>query len=190
MARQTVKLTTPVWRDAPLHVQRWIEDVTRILTDGVEGQDAVKATSDTTAAIVDGSKSINVSDTAVGSVAAALEAVSANAATAQATATAVAGGSTSTLSGSISPRFGTAGTSLQVTFTATGGSGVYTGYAWVKSSGSSSININNSTISNPTFTTAATGERSANWTCTVTDDNGDTFPAQVSVTLSGSDILP
>lgn len=155
---------------------------------GGQGRDYVGETKIQSGNIVTGAQPIIVNDVTVGNVAAAMDAINANVSLAQESAAAVAGGSTSTLGGSIVPAFAVGAASKQVVFTATGGTPPYVTYAWTRVSGASdaALEIDDTAIPNPTFSTTLETEQNAVWKVTVTDTNGDTFPTNCSISLLGA----
>lgn len=69
-------------------------------------------------------------------------------------------------------RSGAGSVSVGALCTGSGGTGSYT-YSWVRLSGATNININNASVSNPsfstTFSTNTNASRNAVWRCTVSD---------------------
>lgn len=99
-------------------------------------------------------------------------------------------GSLSTPSGPISGTVSTGTGGAAGGCTPSGGSGVYSTFAWTYFSGDSGIGINNSAIQNPTWSkamSAAAGtsnSTSAVWQILVTDSEGHTNSTRINITLT------
>lgn len=170
----TGKLISPIWRDAPVEVQRWMETVTKVLTGRVEGGTPI---------VVDGA--------AISAAIAAAPEISALTMNVQTTAAAAAGSNLYATASRASifaagPAYGVL-TTGPVTVTPFGGTGPYT-HSWTLVSGDSNAapdSLTADTVSFEASIPAAGQSEFAIWRDTVQDSLGATYTVDIPITISG-----
>lgn len=180
MSRERVRIVTPVWPDAPRHVQEWMRQVTVALTGGFDGQDALLG-------IEEGTRAVNVLVDGRGRLSDVLSVQESN--ISSGTSSGGAGGNL-VATASVTSVFKSASSSVvtsgDVVMTVSGGSAPYS-YAWSKKSGDDMALSGPSSLTTNFAATIGNGQdKSAIYCFTVTDNVGASFEICVNVFLRRS----